>query len=100
MDCQTYVHELKQAAVQVDSEIKACKVEPLMKLENTIAYYDFVQNGLQTFVQIEQALAEIEFLTEQHNFREASLQLHTAYALYQSSLPTLTLCNQQQHILS
>ena len=57
----------------MDSEIKACKVEPLLKLENTIAFYDFVQNGLQTFVQIEQALAEIEFLTEQHNFREASL---------------------------
>jgi hypothetical protein len=36
----------------LDDEIRACNVEPLQTMENTITYYDYMQNGLQKFYKI------------------------------------------------
>ena len=68
----------------LDDEIRACNVEPLQTMENTITYYDYMQNGLQKFYKIQQSAADVEFLTEKHNFRQASLELEKVCTLVQS----------------
>ena len=57
----------------MQDEIKSCQVAPLLRMENTIEYYDEMIRGLQVFQTIQQSLADVEFLTEQQNFRDASI---------------------------
>jgi hypothetical protein len=64
-------------------------------MENTIEYYDEMIRGLQVFQTIQQSLADVEFLTEQQNFREASIELQKVCKLLKESEveDLLLICN-------
>lgn len=64
-------------------------------MENTIEYYDEMIRGLQVFQTIQQSLADVEFLTEQQNFREASIELQKVCKLMKESEveDLLLICN-------
>ena len=64
-------------------------------MENTIEYYDEIIRGLQVFQTIQQSLADVEFLTEQQNFRESSIELQKVCKLLKESEveDLLLICN-------
>lgn len=64
-------------------------------MENTIEYYDEMIRGLQVFQTIQQSLADVEFLTEQQNFREASIELQKVCKLLKETEveDLLLICN-------
>lgn len=68
-DTQVYLQELKSTARTLDDEIRQFPVEQLQQTEHTVLYYDYLSNAIQQFSSIQKSLAEIEFLTEQLNFR-------------------------------
>lgn len=45
-EAQTNIVQLKDAANLLQDEIKSCQVAPLMRMENTIEYYDEMIRGL------------------------------------------------------
>jgi hypothetical protein len=94
-EAQTHIVELKDAANLLQDEIKSCQVAPLLRMENTIEYYDEMIRGLQVFQTIQQSLADVEFLTEQQNFREASIELQKVCKLLKESEveDLLLICN-------
>jgi hypothetical protein len=52
-EAQTHIVELKDAANLLQDEIKSCQVTPLLRMENTIEYYDEMIRGLQVFQTIQ-----------------------------------------------